>query len=308
MYDAVRPASRVEKLEKKLQEMEDAEIRAAQHARRHSPHGSAGLANLGGFSGMAMQQPLAHGQHPHHAHHTHPPPHPPQQLPATQLEYGMFQFQPPPPTFPIQQPQPHRSTSLPQTAGFDGLNWNWPTQAGPSYPATEPVPASAILPTLPWPVISSSNNVSTSSTFWAGQHESPPPEHEDIRPGSSATSQAAMTPTISGINPNITLGSGYPAPAPNTLPDPFSDKLEDLFAPHGPGLGLALGQQQSFSTSTGFNMLGMGGISGGGGGGGMGGGAGVGAAYLDEKDISQSARDYLCVDPWLYLDAVYSAC
>ena len=345
MYDAIRPASRVEKLERKLQEMEDAERRAAHHAlavRRHSSN----VVNTGiGFSGMALPQPLAHGQTLHESSHHHAPvqlsPLPPPPPHSSPFEFGMLNYPPPATPFPMfpqttsQQHQPHhpplaRSAPLPQTAGLDSMISNWPPHvSGTSsqqqqqhrqhqFTPTDSGPPSSALPGKLYSLLTSSKDATAvpSSGPGANLDHTPPPEHEDLCPGSAASSQLALTPTFGVLNPNITLGSGYPpptasaskanGPAAPTLPEPLSDRPDDLFG--SDGLGLGFGQTHSFSgdANSGFNLLnGWPGASGAGAGAGV---SGSSLLMLDERDISQSARDYLCVDPWLYLDAVYSAC
>ena len=324
-------------MEKQLQALEDAERRAAHQAlavRRHSSHVGSGMGV--GFSGMALPQPLAHGQAPHasSSHHHTPhqlPPLPPPPPHSSPFDFSMLHYPPPATAYSMlpqstSQYQPHhpppaRSSSLPQTATVDSMSWNWPAHSGSSSTgpqhqpqfsasAADPMPSSSILPTMPWSLISSSNDVSTVSSLWPGANPdlTPQSEHEDLRPGSSATSQVALTPTFGVLNANITLGSGYPPPNPSSsgnappepMPEPLADKGDDPFGANGLGLGLSNTQPFPGSTNNGFNLLG-------GWGGANGGGSGS-SPMLDEKDISQSARDYLCVDPWLYLDAVYSAC
>ena len=158
VYDAVRPASRVEKLEKKLAEMEEAELHAALATRRHSAH-DAGMSatpsmNSVGWGNNSLTPLQSSNQMGGYNDYSR----------LFSSFSGPVTSVTPPSTDSSASPYaglPNgdvRSNSM----AVDGLNtWNWPNSSNTRvqtqmYDSTAPT-----LEGMPWSLLSSSNDVST---------------------------------------------------------------------------------------------------------------------------------------------------
>ena len=303
VYDAARPASRVEKLEQRLAEMEE--------------EGKNNMATTRSSSDTSTPQ-------------TTPflPPVTPQAPPMmnqsvrSSFDFGLMPFQPPP-YFARQNQQPalnvmamSRPHSLPDTS-LAGLNsWQWQASSSSSIPHSfAPLPSTPFQP-LPWNFTSTSHMPMPTQLF-----SLPSTPEDDPDQASSVASQPALTPGVNLVDPFATLmpsstysapphlpttSSRIPIPTPahpsptilNTIPDLESTCIkEESTDPYLPPLYP--------STTIPSHGLGLGGLD-------LGNyGLGIGFSTFEEKDLSQATRDYLYVDPWLYLDpsdSVYSVC
>ncbi|ORY26130.1 hypothetical protein BCR39DRAFT_470688 [Naematelia encephala] len=227
VYDAVRPASRVEKLEKKLAEIEEQELRAALAQRKQSAETSIP-------STYPSLQPSL----------------------TPSFDMSMYQFQPQQPvnSFPTTEARPQ---SMP-TPQVDPLSsWNWSDTGFSSLPSTSP--AIPLESAMPWSLLSSSNDVS----FWDG----------DSLGVTNPTVSPATEPTPSSL-----YGIAHDLPSLGAL-----NMNNPLFPPIAssmlqPEISALPGVTPSDARAAVDDVLNH--------------AAGF-AVQLDEKDISQSARDYL---------------
>lgn len=318
VYDAIRPASRVEKLEKKLAEMEEQEN---QNAQRRASSGPLHMPRLPYHGASSSSTPMA------------------QPLPTPPMDYGMFPYHTSQPTiFSHSHPgHPASMTALPRLPNIPSSaplpTWPWSSNTSQNHPgpsfSMDPLPTAPAGTTTPWALLHSTNDVSTASSFWNHNNASASPEavFDDFRPSSSAaTSSAAMTPAMTALDPNVTLlGNGYPLTNPFTSTDPsrsnsglgiFPDNSnkqnsiglnmtlppihpsQPMIPSHSSSSLSSIYQPQPHPLPPTSIFGGQNGMS----------SPPLSVFSLEEKDISQSARDYLYVDPWMYLDAVYSVC
>ncbi|EIW65919.1 hypothetical protein M231_02824 [Tremella mesenterica] len=247
VYDAVRPASRVEKLERKLAEIEEAELRAVLAARRHS-------SELG----------LAHPNIPHDMNL--PPPMP--------IDFGLYQFQPVPVHISHESfiPQSHETSnesSPHQNTLADPNSWNW-SSSNPFDPLSQD-PSGVQLDQLPWPLLGASNEV---STLWTGNNPDLPPGGT---PSSDTTGMGMDSLHSLGLDHNLESINMNPVQAVLHTPVNHSSYIQNQFHPLS---------AQSFSSSVPPEAAKA-----------IDGVLSHASAYsefiLTERDISQSAQDYL---------------
>ncbi|ORX35659.1 hypothetical protein BD324DRAFT_631038 [Kockovaella imperatae] len=205
VYDAIRPASRVEKLEKKLAEMEEAELKAAIASRRHSaadalPSGQASgslnwsngatssenaPSNLGAYSDYARLFPSFSG--------------PANSVTSSSTDAGTSPYGGMPRSIPSGE---RTAANMMDSLG----NWNWPSGSRSGGNSTQPPngdqPYGSNAPTLegmPWSLLSSSNDV---STVWSMDMSQPvPAQPTPINP--------TATGTATPVDPAQSLGLGF---------------------------------------------------------------------------------------------------
>ena len=321
MYDPVRPTSRVERLTRELAQREEHEMRAVNG--RWNPSG----ATLGITPSPFTMQPQSYTSSPPLQQTL------PQEGPHNPFDYGSALFQPPP--YFSHRPPPPLSLNL--SAGHQPLSqnpvdptngWLWNTGSGPNQTplfATEPVDSAPIAP-MPWTLLSATNEVSVSSSFWPSASLTSNGESDKV--SVATASQTTFTPKYNAVDLNATLlGSSYAnqvsaSARPKTTESAVSAEIST--PPHhssGPfvpepdfHLGMLVKQDSTDSSyfhhylgSSASDSVPSHGLSSGLDLGGM-----ELGAYLqfEEKDISQSARDYLYVEPWLSSgsDPLYPVC
>lgn len=259
VYDGVRPASRVEKLERKLAELEEQELRAVLSSRRHS------TAEVFPTSTYDFQ--------PNHFSSNS----------MGNIDVSNFSFPPPNVTLTASTtrsstsvPAPARPSSMPSAQMAALSNWQWP---GNDYAGVAPIHTEVQVPTMPWSLISTSNDISTA---WNGDMS--------MALNSTGLHSTAMDATaMNHDNPFAFDATAFQNPAvdPSILiPTDLSASTEALFDSGAiaqstfinPPMAALVGDVPMDAQQTIDDVLAQ---------------AATQMPVINEKDVSQSARDYL---------------